>query len=115
GRNEALFAQTIRANRQRATYVPLLSFLPMLAQAAVLLFGARMVAHGSLTVGSFVAFNFFLAMLVMPLRSLGMWVGQAQRATASGGRIFQVLDEPENVADRPAASALPPGDGTIGF
>ena len=60
-RNEALFAQTIRANRQRATYVPLLSFLPLLAQAAVLLVGARMVAHGSLSVGSFVAFNFFLA------------------------------------------------------
>jgi ABC-type multidrug transport system fused ATPase/permease subunit len=52
GRNEALFAQTIRANRQRATYVPLLSFVPLLAQAAVLLVGARMVAHGSLTVGS---------------------------------------------------------------
>src|SRR5262249_6116497 len=55
GRNEALFAQTIRANRQRATDVPLLSFLPMLAQAAVLLFGARMVPHGSLSVGALVA------------------------------------------------------------
>src|SRR5437879_9096796 len=40
GRNEALFAQTIRANRQRATYVPLLAFLPLLAQAAVILFCA---------------------------------------------------------------------------
>ena len=54
-RNEALFAQTIRANRQRATYVPLLSFLPLLAQAGVLLIGARMVAHGSLSVGSFIS------------------------------------------------------------
>jgi ABC-type multidrug transport system fused ATPase/permease subunit len=114
-RNEALFGQTIKANRQRATYVPLLSFVPMLAQAAVLLFGARMVADGSLSVGSFVAFNFFLAMLVMPLRSLGMWVGQAQRATASGERIFQVIDEPEDVADGPAARELPPGDGEIRF
>ena len=115
GRNEALFAQTIRANRQRATYVPLLSFLPLLAQAAVLLVGARMVAHGSLSVGSFVVFNFLLAMLVMPLRSLGMWVGQAQRATASGERIFQILDEPEDVADRPGAIELPAGDGAIRF
>ena len=54
-------------------------------------------------------------MLVMPLRSLGMWVGQAQRATASGERIFQVLDEPEDVADRPGAPELPPGDGAIRF
>ncbi len=114
-RNEALFAQTIHANRQRATYVPLLSFLPLLAQAAVLLVGARMVAAGSLSVGSFIAFNFFLAMLVMPLRSLGMWVGQAQRATASGERIFQILDEPEDVAERPGAVELPDGDGAIRF
>src|SRR6516225_5271732 len=114
-RNEALFAQTIHANRQRATYVPLLSFLPLLAQAAVLLVGARMVAQGSLSVGSFIAFNFFLAMLVMPLRSLGMWVGQAQRATASGERIFQILDEPEEVADRPEPIELPDGDGAIYF
>jgi ABC-type multidrug transport system fused ATPase/permease subunit len=114
-RNEALFGQTLRANRQRATYVPLLSFLPLLAQAAVLLVGARMVAHGSLSIGSFVAFNLYLALLVMPLRSLGMWVGQAQRATASGERIFQVLDEPEEVADRPDAFELPPGEGEVRF
>src|SRR5436305_9051282 len=114
-RNEALFAQTIRANRQRATYVPLLSFLPLLAQAAVLLVGARMVAHGSLSVGAFVSFNLYLSLLVMPLRSLGMWVGQAQRATASGERIFQILDEPEDVADSAAPVDLPPGDGAIRF
>jgi ATP-binding cassette subfamily B protein len=115
GRNDALFAQTIRANRQRATYVPLLSFLPLLAQAAVLLFGARMVAHHSLSVGDFIVFNLLLGMLVTPLRSLGMWVGQAQRATASGERIFQVLDEPEEVTNHPAAVELPSGDGEIRF
>ena len=114
-RTEALFAQTIRANRQRAIYVPLLSFLPLLAQAAVLLVGARMVADGSLSLGCFVAFNLYLAMLVMPLRALGMWIGQAQRATASGERIFQIIDEPEDIADRPGAIELPAGDGAIRF
>ena len=84
GAREAVFEQTLRANRQRATYVPLISFVPLLAQAAVLLAGARMVAHGSLTPGGFVAFNLYLGMLVMPLRALGMWIGQAQRATAAG-------------------------------
>jgi ATP-binding cassette, subfamily B, bacterial len=115
GRNNALFAQTIHANRQRATYVPLLSFLPLLAQAAVLLFGARMVADHTLQPGDFVVFNMLFGMLVTPLRSLGMWIGQAQRATASGERIFQVLDEPEEVADKPAAVELPSGDGEIRF
>jgi ABC-type multidrug transport system fused ATPase/permease subunit len=115
GRNEALFQQTLRANRQRAMYVPLLSFLPLVAQAAVLLVGARMVAHGSLSVGSFVSFNLYLALLVTPLRSLGMWVGQAQRATASGERIFQVLDEPEEVMDRPDPTRPVPGTGHVRF
>jgi ATP-binding cassette subfamily B protein len=114
-RSEAVFEQTLRANRQRALYVPLISFVPLLAQAAVLLAGARMVHHGDLSVGSFVAFNLYLGMLVMPLRSLGMWIGQAQRATASGERIFQVMDEPEEVADRPGAVALPPGQGHVRF
>src|SRR5213595_209077 len=48
-RSEAVFRQTLRANRQRALYVPFISWVPMLAQAAVLLVGARMVASGHLT------------------------------------------------------------------
>jgi ABC-type multidrug transport system fused ATPase/permease subunit len=114
-RSEAVFRQTLRANRQRATYVPLISFVPLLATAAVLLVGARMVAHHSLSIGSFVSFTLYMNMLIMPLRSLGMWIGQAQRATASGERIFQVLDEPEEIADRPSAVELPPGPGEIRF
>jgi ABC-type multidrug transport system fused ATPase/permease subunit len=114
-RSEAVFQQTVRANRQRALYVPFISWVPMLAQGAVLLVGARMVTSGALTVGGFVAFNLYLGMLIMPLRSLGMWVGQAQRATASGERIFQVMDEPEEIADRPAALELPDGPGQLRF
>jgi ATP-binding cassette subfamily B protein len=114
-RSELVFDQTLRANRQRALYVPLISFVPLLAQAAVLLYGAQKVSDGTLTAGAFVAFNLYLAMLVVPLRSLGMWIGQVQRATAAGERIFQVLDEPEQVASRPEAVPLPPGDGAIRF
>ncbi len=51
----------------------------------------------------------------MPLRQLGMWIGQAQRATASGERIFQVIDEPEEIADADGAPALPPGPGPRGL
>src|SRR5207248_5478636 len=114
-RSELVFGQTLRANRQRATYVPLISFIPLLAQAAVLLVGARMVARGQLSPGSFSAIFLYLGMLVTPLRSLGMWVGQAQRATASGERIFQVLDEPEEVTDRPDGHVQVPGTGRVRF
>jgi ATP-binding cassette subfamily B protein len=114
-RSEAVFEQTVRANRQRATYVPLISFVPLLATAAVILVGAQMVADGTLTTGSFVAFVLYLNMLVLPLRALGMWIGQSQRATAAGERIFEVIDEPEEVADAPHAQELPPGEGRIRF
>jgi ABC-type multidrug transport system fused ATPase/permease subunit len=112
---DAVFHESVRANRQRALYVPLLTFLPLVAQGIVLLAAGRMVVSGSLTIGGFFAFNLLLAMLVMPLRMLGMWIGQAQRATASGERIFEVLDEPEGIADRPDAQPLPQGTGEIRF
>jgi ATP-binding cassette subfamily B protein len=111
----SVFDATVQAFRQRAVYVPLLSFLPMLAQAAVLLEAGRLVVSGSLSLGEFFLFNLLLAMLIVPLRSLGMWIGQAQRATAAGERIFEVLDEPEGVADRPGALPLPSGPGEIRF
>jgi ABC-type multidrug transport system fused ATPase/permease subunit len=112
-RSESVFGRSVDANRQRALYVPLLSFLPLIAQAIVLFAGGRMVIRGDLGFGSFIAFNVLVVMLVMPLRMLGMWIGQAQRATASGERIFEVMDEPEEVSDRPGAVELPEGDGRV--
>ncbi|HEU5371756.1 MAG TPA: ABC transporter ATP-binding protein [Gaiellaceae bacterium] len=114
-RSEEVFRLSVRANRQRAFYIPLLSFLPLISQAAILLIGGHMVANGTLSIANFVRFNVYLAMLVMPLRALGMWIGQAQRATASGERIFQVLDEAEDIGDATGARELPAGDGRVVF
>ncbi len=104
-RNEAVFAESVRATRQRAFYVPLLSFLPILAQAAVLLVGGHRVIAGDLEVGEFIAINVYVLMLVMPLRMLGMWIGTSQRAVASGERIFEVLDEAGGRHERPRCEA----------
>jgi ABC-type multidrug transport system fused ATPase/permease subunit len=114
-RSDNVFRRSVDANRQRAIYVPLLGFLPLVAQATVLLLGGRMVVNGDLSFRNFFFFNVLVLMLVMPLRMLGMWIGQAQRATASGERIFEVMDEPEEVSDRPGAVELPPGDGRVRF
>jgi ABC-type multidrug transport system fused ATPase/permease subunit len=114
-RSERVFRRSVDANRQRAIYVPLLSFLPLVAQAGVLLVGGRMVANGQLGFDHFFAFNVLTLMLVLPLRMLGMWIGQAQRATASGERIFEVMDEPEEISNRPNALPLPPGEGRVRF
>ncbi|HUG64136.1 MAG TPA: ABC transporter ATP-binding protein [Gaiellaceae bacterium] len=112
---DTVFTKSLAANRQRAIYVPLLTFLPLAAQALVLLAAGRIVVSGSMTLGAFFSFYLLLAMLVMPLRMLGMWIGQAQRAIAAGERIFEVLDEPEEVADLREARTLPPGPGEIVF
>jgi ABC-type multidrug transport system fused ATPase/permease subunit len=114
-RSEAVFRRSVDANRQRAVYVPLLSFLPLVAQAAVLLVGGRMVANGTLGFSAFFTFNVLVLLLVLPLRMLGMWIGQAQRATASGERIFEVMDETEDITERPDAIELPAGDGLVRF
>ena len=111
--SDDVFEMSVRANTQRSLYVPLLTFLPMLAQAGVLLAAGHYVVQGDLTIGGFFAFNLLLMMLVMPLRMLGMWIGQAQRATASGERFFEVIDEPEGVADGPSAGELPEGPGRV--
>ncbi len=102
---ERVFGKSLEATRQRAFYVPFLSFLPLLAQAAVLLAGGHRVVNGQLRIGEFVAFNVYVLLLVMPLRMLGMWIGTSQRAVASGERIFEVLDEPEEIVDKPDARA----------
>ena len=113
--SDSVFTESIRANTQRALYVPLLTFLPALAQAGVLLAAGHYVVQGDLTIGGFFAFNLLLMMLVMPLRMLGMWIGQAQRATASGERFFEVIDAPEEVADAPGAGELVQGPGRVVF
>jgi ATP-binding cassette subfamily B protein len=114
-RTERVFARSIDANKQRAVYVPLLSFLPLIMQAGVLLAGGRMVANGTLDIGTFFFFNVLVVMLVMPLRMLGMWIGQSQRATASGERIFEVMDEHEEIVDVPGAQDMPEGDGRVRY
>ncbi len=81
----------------------------------MLLAAGHYVVQRDLTIGGFFAFNLLLMMLVMPLRMLGMWIGQAQRATASGERFFEVIDAPEEVADAAGAGELPPGPGRVQF
>jgi len=112
-RAEGVFSQSVKATRQQALYLPALGFLPLLAQAAVLFAGGYLVTQGSLTTGAFVSFSIYLLMLIFPLRMLGMWIGQIQRATAAGERIFQVLDQPEEITNAPDARGLPEGGGRI--
>jgi len=107
------FEQAMVATRLEATYNPAIGFLPQLGIAAVLLLGGNAVIHAHLTLGQFTTFYLLLNMLVGPLRSLGVTLNLAQRATASGARIFQVLDREPKLADPPGAPPLPAGSGHV--
>jgi ATP-binding cassette subfamily B protein len=52
-------------------------------------------------------------MLSGPMRMLGMALGMAQRAIASGNRLFEILDREPRVATKPGAPALPAGPGRV--
>jgi ABC-type multidrug transport system fused ATPase/permease subunit len=108
-----VFDQAMVATRLEATYNPMIGFLPQLGLAAVLLIGGRSVIHSHLSLGQFSAFYLYLNMLIGPMRSLGVTLGLAQRATASGARIFQLLDRKPRMSSPPDAPPLPPGNGHV--
>jgi ABC-type multidrug transport system fused ATPase/permease subunit len=110
-----VFDQSMLSTRIRAFYTPLIGFLPSLGLAAILFFGGRRVIDGTLTIGEFTAFYAYLLMLISPMRSLGIFLGMAQRAVASGARVFQVLDRAPAMQVPDDAPALPPGGGHVRF
>src|SRR5439155_6213839 len=115
GRVGRVFDQSMYATRLRAFYNPMISFLPNLGLAAVLLVGGRMVVNGSLTLGEFAAFNSYLLMLMFPMRMLGIALGMAQRAVASGNRVFEILDRQPRIEPPEHPLPLPPGGGRVRF
>ncbi|HEY5199251.1 MAG TPA: ABC transporter ATP-binding protein [Solirubrobacteraceae bacterium] len=108
-----VFSQAMVSARLAARYNPLIGFLPQVGLAAVLLVGGRQVIDHKLTVGQFSAFYFYLLMLLSPMRTLGLILGLAQRATASGARIFQLLDRAPRLSAPPDAPPLPAGRGHV--
>jgi ATP-binding cassette subfamily B protein len=110
---DRVYEQSMLATRLRAFYSPLIGFLPQLGLAAILFFGGRRVIHGTLTTGQFTAFYSYLLMLLSPMRTLGMSLGMAQRATASGARLFQILDRAPRITSGRDAPPLPAGNGEV--
>jgi ATP-binding cassette subfamily B protein len=108
-----VFSQAMVATRLEARYNPVIGFLPQLGLAAVLLLGGDSVIHAHLTLGQFTEFYLYVNMLITPMRSLGVTLNLAQRATASGARIFQLLDREPRLTDSFHPHPLPPGSGHV--
>jgi ABC-type multidrug transport system fused ATPase/permease subunit len=108
-----VFEQSMISTRLRAFYNPFLGFLPQIGLALLLLLGGRAVIDGSLSLGEFTAFYTYLLALLGPVRTLGVLLGMSQRATASGARIFELLDREPRIVAAPDAGPLPAGTGRV--
>jgi ABC-type multidrug transport system fused ATPase/permease subunit len=108
-----VFDQEIFSTRLQAFYSPMIGFLPSLGLAVVLLVGGRQVIHNTLSLGDFTAFYAYLIMLTSPMRTLGIALGMAQRAVASGNRLFEILDRDARIESPPGAPPLPGGPGRV--
>ncbi|MBV9213540.1 MAG: ABC transporter ATP-binding protein [Actinobacteria bacterium] len=108
-----VFDQSMVSTRLRAFYGPFIGFLPTLGLAAVLVVGGRQAIHHRITVGEFVAFYGYVTLLASPVRMLGIALGMAQRAVASGARVFEILDRAPRMTVPEGAPPLPAGDGRV--
>ena len=118
-RQEALFtteAEAIRTNslnaaRIRSAFLPGIDVLPALGQIAVLGIGGHRVLNGQMTIGELVAFNIYVALMIQPLRTIGMTVAFGQRAAAALVRVGEVLATNAEITSPDSPTALPAGPG----
>ncbi len=113
GKVARVFSKSMYTTRLQAFYNPFLAFLPNLGLAVILLVGGRQVINGSLTLGDFTAFYTYVLMLIGPMRMLGIALGLAQRATASGARLLEILDTEPRISSDAGAPPLPSGRGRV--
>lgn len=105
----------LRSARFGQMMIPVVDTLTGAALAAVVLVGGAMVLEGTLAVGVMVAFLFYVQRFFDPIRSLTIQYSVMQRAMASGQRIFEVLDVPLSITDRPDAADPAQIHGAIAF
>ncbi len=103
-------ARRLAAGLERSTDV-----LVGISQAIVLLFGSWQVVRGYMTPGDLVLFLQYLKIATRPLRDLAKYTGRIARASASGERIADLLDEQVEIADKPTARPLTGVRGDVTF
>ena len=113
--NRDLLAQGLKVRRTVANAFPLLFSLGSIGVGLVTWVGATQIIDGTLTVGELVAFTGYLFLLLQPLFVLGFGAQQIARASASADRLFEILDSPIEVTEKPDAPDIPPLTGVVEF
>jgi ATP-binding cassette, subfamily B, bacterial len=99
----------------RAIFAPVMENMPRLANTILLFYGGLLVVRGEITIGALVAFSAYVILMQTPFRLLGMLMMMSQRSMASAQRIFEILDEKQEITERPGAVNLDLTSGKIEF
>src|SRR5271166_2428627 len=110
-----LFASRLRMVRLTARYNPALTAIPSLGMVGVLALGGWLAIQGSITLGTFLAFSAYLALMTGPVRTLTMMITIGQEARASVIRVFDIIDSRPAISDKPDAIELPPDAAGLSF
>ena len=113
--NDKYFETTLASVRVRAFFIPIIALLIGLGTVIIFWYGGSEAISGTLTIGALVAFNAYLAMLVMPMRFLGFFVSGYHLSMAAGDRVFGVMDAELEIKEKPNAIALPTLQGDVRF
>jgi len=105
----------VRSVDVSAFYNPLIENLSVLGSVLVWVYGGWLVIEGEIALGSLVAFTMYLMMIQMPFRFLGWMLMLEQRAKASAGRIFEILDETSEIKDKEDKVEMKEIKGSISF
>ena len=106
--NDELLSRNLETVRTFSNNFPFVFFMANLGTLGIVLFGGLRVIGGSLSVGELIAFNTYLGFLLFPILTIGFLSAAFSRAGASAARVFEILDAPIEVEDKPDAIALPP-------
>ena len=113
--NEEHFKRGLYSARLEAFYGPLMAFISGLGSTLVLWYGGVAVIEGRLRLGEWMIFNSLMLQLIQPVRMFGWLISMVQRASASGGRIYEILDTTSDVSDAPDAREMQSGAGRVEF
>ncbi len=113
--NRRNWRANLLANALGAAFPPLVQFMSMLATAVVLWAGASAALNGEVTVGVVAAFLTYVTRFFQPIQELAQVYNTLQQAMAAGEKIFELLDYPVDVDDKPGAIEMPPVRGQVRF
>ena len=113
--NDDLLDKNLQPVRVFANNFPFVFLLANVGTLAIVWFGGWQVINGGLSIGELVAFNTLLGFMLFPILTIGFLSASISRAGASAARVFEILDAPLEVTDKPDASPLPPLECRVEF